>query len=126
MSEKDPSGEPTRFSVSHEQVLADPGLWGVYWNERWEMRKAGQPVWILRSTYTEDPMTPRELGPAYDYYVGGDHRGQVEGTEQEGFQIYLPPTESDDGPQRLNSEPIGLLSEAQKNLADYTRDVSGA
>lgn len=124
--ERQTSGEPRRFSVSDEEVIADPGLWGKYLNERLDARKTGEPVWIIRNLNTEDPMTPNPQGPVYDFYESRLPRGYVEGSERDGYLVYGPLVELGGRLGLMNGEPLELLSEAKKLLAGYIEDVSRA
>lgn len=119
MSEKFPgSVEPPRPTITHDEAIRYPEFRNSYVAERVELIKLGEPVWMLRNFDDDSDM---ERGTVLDYYQGGGLRGYVDGNELDGFQVYGPEIEEGEGSHHLNTEPVGLLSEAKKSLADYIR-----
>jgi hypothetical protein len=113
--------EPARPTISHDDVIINPELWAQYKDERVALVKAGKPIWMLRGIDAGDT----EPAIVLDYYESGGLRGYVEGDDLDGYQVYGPEAEEGRGPLHLNTEPVMLLSEAQKSLADYIKDTYG-
>ncbi len=107
--------------VSHHAAIVNPDIREQYKNERVALIKSGIPIWILRGF--NDDVSMDDNDPVYDFYSDGGLRGYVEGSIENGYQVYGPAIEPDDGPHHLNTEPVGTLNEAQKKLEEYIKDT---